>query len=232
MYVRRKCYSILEDIDGEEKLFSVNEIEDVNDIEDIYDEERYFSDDERGGMSTAAKVGLGTAAGLGSLAGLTYAAKKGKLGSKAKGLYDQAAKKGKDIFESIKGKFGKKEVAEAQEKKGLGTGAKAGIGLAAIAAAVGLSKTKFVQALKGKLGAKAKAMAENAITPEFYRKGSKFVNKVDQMLAPLKARVSETIEKARGTVRHLSDKAWAENIRRVAAENAEKAAASSASAAL
>ena len=163
MYVRRKCYSILEDIDGEEKLFSVNEIEDVNDIEDIYDEERYFSDDERGGMSTAAKVGLGTAAGLGSLAGLTYAAKKGKLGSKAKGLYDQAAKKGKDIFESIKGKFGKKEVAEAQEKKGLGTGAKAGIGLAAIAAAVGLSRTKFVQALKGKLGAKAKAMAEKAM---------------------------------------------------------------------
>lgn len=189
MYARRKCYSILKDIDGEEKLFSVNEIEDVNDIENIYDEERYFSDDE-GGMSTAAKVGLGTAAGLGSLAGLTYAAKKGKLGSKAKGLYDQAAKKGKDIFESIKGKFGKKEVAEAQEKKGMSTRTKTGIGLAAIAAAVGLSRTKFGQALKGKLGAKAKAMAEKVMNSKFVQDAKA---KAEARYAKLKEAASEKL---------------------------------------
>ena len=191
MYVRRKCYSILEDIDGVEKLFSVNEIEDVNDIENIlYDEERYFSEeDEKGGLSTAAKAGIGTVAGLGSLAGLTYAAKKGMLGSKARGLYDQAAKKSKDVFESIKGKFGKKE---AQAKGGLSTAAKAGLGsLAGIAAAVGLSKTKFGQALKGKFGPKAKAMAEKIIKNPVKDVNSKINAVRDKINAKLEAKLAE-----------------------------------------
>ena len=59
MYIRRKVFSVILDEDGDERLFSTNEI--IN--EDDYLDEVMYSD-----MSTGEKVGLGVA-GTGALAG-------------------------------------------------------------------------------------------------------------------------------------------------------------------
>ena len=72
MYVRRKVFSLLEDVDGEVRYFSTTDFELTDGSE-----ERYYSDDEKKGMSKAAKVALGTGAGLAAVAGGIYGAKKG-----------------------------------------------------------------------------------------------------------------------------------------------------------
>lgn len=75
MYIRRKVFSLLEDVDGEARYFSTTEFELTDGSE-----ERYYSDDEKKGMSKAAKVALGTGAGLAAVAGGIYGGK--KLGPK------------------------------------------------------------------------------------------------------------------------------------------------------
>lgn len=72
MYVRRKVFSLLEDVDGEVRYFSTTDFELTDGSE-----ERYYSDDEKKGMSKAAKVALGTGAGLAAVAGGIYGGKKG-----------------------------------------------------------------------------------------------------------------------------------------------------------
>jgi len=72
MEIRRKVFSILEDENGEERIYSTSE------IEMFYDEEtgeKMFAEaeDDKKGMSTGAKVGLGAGAAATAWGGLTLA---------------------------------------------------------------------------------------------------------------------------------------------------------------
>ena len=110
MYIRRKVFSIAEDMYGDERYFSTTDIDlGFSDYDDNFYDERLYAEDE--GLSTGAKVGLGVAGTAATTAGAIYAAKKGWLGKKAQGWYESGASKLKNMFskEAKKG-AAKKEV--------------------------------------------------------------------------------------------------------------------------
>lgn len=120
MYIRRKVFSIAEDMYGEERYFSTTDIDlGFSDYcDNFYDERLYaYADDgenENRGLSTGAKVGLGLAGTAAATAGALYAAKKGWMGNKAKGWYESGASKLKSMFS----KDAKKAVTEGSKKGG------------------------------------------------------------------------------------------------------------------
>lgn len=73
MYIRRKVFSLLEDVDGEARYFSTTDFE----LTDGSEERYYSNKEDKKGMSKAAKVALGTGAGLAAVAGGIYGGKKG-----------------------------------------------------------------------------------------------------------------------------------------------------------
>ncbi len=110
MYIRRKVFSIAEDMYGDERYFSTTDIDlGFSDYDDNFYDERLYAEDE--GLSTGAKVGLGVAGTAATTAGAIYAAKKGWLGKKAQGWYESGASKLKNMF-SKEAKKGAKEVSE------------------------------------------------------------------------------------------------------------------------
>ena len=117
MYIRRKVFSIAEDMYGEERYFSTTDIDlGFSDYcDNFYDERLYaYADDgenKNRGLSTGAKVGLGVASTAATTAGVIYAAKKGWLGKKAQGWYESGASKLKNMF-SKEAKKGAKQVSE------------------------------------------------------------------------------------------------------------------------
>lgn len=113
MYIRRKVFSIAEDMYGDERYFSTTDIDlGFSDYDDNFYDERLYAKDE--GLSTGAKVGLGVAGTAATTAGAIYAAKKGWLGKKAQGWYESGASKLKNMFS----KEAKKAVTEGSKKEG------------------------------------------------------------------------------------------------------------------
>ena len=115
MYIRRKVFSIAEDMYGDERYFSTTDIDlGFSDYDDNFYDERLYAEDE--GLSTGAKVGLGVAGTAATTAGAIYAAKKGWLGKKAQGWYESGASKLKNMFskEAKKG-AAKKELTREQQ---------------------------------------------------------------------------------------------------------------------
>ena len=113
MYIRRKVFSIAEDMYGDERYFSTTDIDlGFSDYDDNFYDERLYAEDEEG-LSTGAKVGLGVAGAAATTAGALYAAKKGWLGNRAKGWYESGASKLKNMFsKEAKNGAAKKEVSE------------------------------------------------------------------------------------------------------------------------
>jgi hypothetical protein len=112
MYIRRKVFSIAEDMYGDERYFSTTDIDlGFSDYDDNFYDERLYAEDEEG-LSTGAKVGLGVAGAAATTAGALYAAKKGWLGNRAKGWYESGASKLKNMFS----KEAKKEVDAGANK--------------------------------------------------------------------------------------------------------------------
>lgn len=113
MYIRRKVFSIAEDMYGDERYFSTTDIDlGFSDYDDNFYDERLYAEDENEGLSTGAKVGLGVAGAAATTAGALYAAKKGWLGNRAKGWYESGASKLKNMFS----KEAKKEVDAGANK--------------------------------------------------------------------------------------------------------------------
>ena len=111
MYIRRKVFSIAEDMYGDERYFSTTDIDlGFSDYDDNFYDERLYAEDE--GLSTGAKVGLGVAGTAATTAGAIYAAKKGWLGKKAQGWYESGASKLKNMFSKEGAKAKAKAVSE------------------------------------------------------------------------------------------------------------------------
>lgn len=116
MYIRRKVFSIAEDMYGDERYFSTTDIDlGFSDYDDNFYDERLYAEDE--GLSTGAKVGLGVAGTAATTAGAIYAAKKGWLGKKAQGWYESGASKLKNMFskEAKKGAAKGKQLTKEQQ---------------------------------------------------------------------------------------------------------------------
>lgn len=115
MYIRRKVFSIAEDMYGDERYFSTTDIDlGFSDYDDNFYDERLYAEDE--GLSTGAKVGLGVAGTAATTAGAIYAAKKGWLGKKAQGWYESGASKLKNMFsKEAKKNAAKRELTKEQQ---------------------------------------------------------------------------------------------------------------------
>lgn len=114
MYIRRKVFSIAEDMYGDERYFSTTDIDlGFSDYDDNFYDERLYAEDE--GLSTGAKVGLGVAGTAATTAGAIYAAKKGWLGKKAQGWYESGASKLKNMFSKEAKKGAKRELTKEQQ---------------------------------------------------------------------------------------------------------------------
>lgn len=115
MYIRRKVFSIAEDMYGDERYFSTTDIDlGFSDYDDNFYDERLYAEDE--GLSTGAKVGLGVAGTAATTAGALYAAKKGWLGNRAKGWYESGASKLKNMFsKEAKKSATKRELTKEQQ---------------------------------------------------------------------------------------------------------------------
>ena len=96
MYIRRKVFSLLEDVDGEARYFSTTDFE----LTDGSEERYYSNKEDKKGMSKAAKVALGTGAGLAAAEArrhISNAATKGQLSNES----IEAAMKGVTRKENI-----------------------------------------------------------------------------------------------------------------------------------
>ncbi len=118
MYIRRKVFSIGYDANGEERLFSTNEI--LN--EDAY--LRMFAEkeeekEEKKGLTKAQKRALIAGAGVAATAAGIYGANKlghhmlkknaeSKVGKYLAAPGDKIAKVSKKAYKGVRGKFGKK----------------------------------------------------------------------------------------------------------------------------
>lgn len=153
MYIRRKVFSLLEDVDGEARYFSTTDFE----LTDGSEERYYSNKEDKKGMSKAAKVALGTGAGLAAVAGGIYGAKKGgqalRLGAaEARRHISNAATKGQLSNESIeaamKGVTRRENIAKYLEAPGDYVVRVGKAGKAKVVGAIDAAKKKFASGKK------------------------------------------------------------------------------------